>query len=432
MCTHLADVGLMLDVPGSKVEGVVSARIIPYTGEDQCDYNEKIFKQCIETAAKSSDGFAAIKLTALGDVEVLEHIASTLHKIRRLFRTIGNPDGVKPRRDEPAIHTVQYYLTRKLSWEDFSSGIALLNIRGMDEAQARKLFDGITKNEKGEISYLDWIEFLAPQNMQTRAFFVAGSEPDSGKHSLQPLTKAQEVKLDNMYARLDRLAQQAAAQKVRLMIDAEQTYFQPTIDHVVLQLQRKHNKTFPTIYTTYQCYLTDSYSRVMLDLERAKRHNYIFACKLVRGAYMTSERKRSVDLKYTDPIQKTIEDTHKNYHTVLTEILQHQKDRKVTVMVASHNENTVKYAVQKMQELGIDRSTGVVFFGQLLGMCDHVSFGLGHQGYQVFKYVPYGPVHEVVPYLLRRAEENSSLLGNAAKERKLLWQELVRRRFFFS
>lgn len=97
------------------------------------------------------------------------------------------------------------------------------------------------------------------------------------------------------------------------------------------------------------------------------------------------------------------------------------------VLVASHNESTVKYVTRLMDELSIPRAGGGVYFGQLLGMCDHVSFSLGHCGYSVYKYVPYGPIHDVIPYLIRRAEENGDMLGGAAKERKLLWKELRRR-----
>jgi proline dehydrogenase len=131
-------------------------------------------------------------------------------------------------------------------------------------------------------------------------------------------------------------------------------------------------------------------------------------------------------LGYRDPIQPNIEATHANYHRVVDRILQNVKMS--NVMVASHNENSVRFTVQKMQEYGIPASGGGVFFGQLLGMCDHVSFTLGANGYAVYKYVPYGPVQEVVPYLIRRAEENSDILGGVGKETKMIWEELNRRK----
>jgi len=246
---------------------------------------------------------------------------------------------------------------------------------------------------------------------------------------LKTLTEEELQQMNAAIARLERLAEKAAEFKVRLMVDAEQTYFQPAIDHLVLHLQRKYNREFPVIYNTYQSYLKDSYSRIELDLARARKERFFFAAKLVRGAYMVQERKRARDRKYESPIQDTLEDTHANYHKCVDLILENIEY--ADVMVASHNEKTVKHVIHKMQELGIAVRGGGVFFGQLLGMCDHVSFSLGHSGYMVYKYVPYGPVHEVIPYLLRRAEENSNMLGNAGKEIKLLKKELLRRRLPF-
>ena len=139
---------------------------------------------------------------------------------------------------------------------------------------------------------------------------------------------------------------------------------------------------------------------------------------------MIQERKRANDMNYEDPIQPNLQATHDNYHQVVEKLLKHPKAH---VLVATHNETTVRLVTGMMSSLNIPRTGGGVFFGQLLGMCDHVSFSLGHCGYSVYKYVPYGPIHDVIPYLIRRAEENSDMLGGATKERKLLAKELWRR-----
>lgn len=228
-----------------------------------------------------------------------------------------------------------------------------------------------------------------------------------------------------MYQRVEKIADYAAKKQVRLMIDAEQTYFQPAIDHIVLDLQRRYNKEFPTIFNTYQCYLKDCFPRVQNDLVRAHREGYYFAAKIVRGAYLIMERKRAEKMGYEDPIQPTLEDTHKNYHKVLDLVL--QNNHLANILVASHNQESIEYAIRKMDLRNIDRKDGGVYFGQLLGMADNLTFNLGRNGYKAYKYVPYGPVQEVVPYLIRRAQENSNILGGAQKERKMIGKELARR-----
>merc|ERR1712038_1245289 len=239
--------------------------------------------------------------------------------------------------------------------------------------------------------------------------------------------EGQLVQYHNMIQRLHRLAKYASESSVRIMIDAEQSYMQPAIDHLVLMLQRQYNhKTVtphPIIYSTYQCYLKDSYHRVLEDLHRAKREGFHFACKLVRGAYMVQERKRAKELMYTDPIHNTLKDTHWNYNRLIYLLLQHNNDAKF--MVASHNAESVMKTVEWMDELNIRPSGSGVSFGQLYGMCDQISYTLGKGGYEVYKYVPYGPVEEVVPYLGRRAEENMGMMGKAQEERRLVQREIL-------
>ncbi len=269
----------------------------------------------------------------------------------------------------------------------------------------------------GNVDFLEWINFLDPRQL-------GGLNPKFRSEGLPTLTEEELRQTDAMIARLERIAELAAAKGVKLMIDAEQTYFQPAIDHLVLHLQRKYNRKSPVIFNTYQCYLTDTMSRFELDLERSKREGFFLAAKCVRGAYMLQERKRAADMGYEDPIQPNIEETHKNYHAIVDKIMQNIS--RCSVMVASHNENSVKFVVDKMNQYKISNRGGV-YFGQLLGMCDHISYTLGLAGYQVFKYVPYGPVHEVIPYLIRRAEENGDMLGGAGKELSILKQVIIKR-----
>lgn len=215
---------------------------------------------------------------------------------------------------------------------------------------------------------------------------------------------------------------------VRLMVDAEQSYFQPAISRLTVEAQRRFNGSQPLIYNTYQCYLREAYNNVTGDMELSRREGWHFGTKLVRGAYMEQERERAAQMGYEDPINPTYEKTNEMYHRCLDYVLEEIKQgRKASVMVASHNEDTVKFTLRRMMELGIHPSDKKVCFGQLLGMCDQITFPLGQAGFPVYKYVPYGPVKEVLPYLSRRAQENRGFMQRANRERDLLWKEVKRR-----
>lgn len=233
--------------------------------------------------------------------------------------------------------------------------------------------------------------------------------------------------VDRCLVRLNNIAEIAAQGRVRLLVDAEQTYFQPAIDWMVRLMQLKFNGSWPNVFNTYQCYLVDTQRRLQQDLDFCTKNKILFAAKLVRGAYMVQERQRAKDMGYADPIQPSIEATHTNYDQCVELVLPHVA-RGANMMIASHNEHSIARTVAAMQRHKLAKDGGV-FFGQLLGMTDHVTFTLGHHGYAVYKYVPYGPVYEVVAYLCRRVQENSSITGGEPirKARAMLAKELLRR-----
>ena len=171
----------------------------------------------------------------------------------------------------------------------------------------------------------------------------------------------------------------------------------------------------------------DALNLVNIDVELSRREGFCFAAKLVRGAYMEQERLRAHELGYEDPIHETYQLTNQCYDDILSVTLKEVHDNDANVMVATHNEESVRHAVDFMKRYDIPRDGNQVFFGQLLGMCDVVTYALGSAGYAAYKYVPYGPVEEVMPYLTRRAVENRSLMDGVVKERKMLWKELARR-----
>jgi len=239
------------------------------------------------------------------------------------------------------------------------------------------------------------------------------------------------------------LAQQLG---VRVMVDAEWVDIQPAIDHLVLFLQRKYNAgDQPIVFQTYQTYLKGMHCSVLRDLERSKREGWYFGAKVVRGAYMVSEREKAQTRGVESPICETYEATEKNFHDTIESILSHNvpaggsigrkgssgKDAEAEMLIASHNRGSIELVIRRMQELGKDQ-TGV-YFGQLLGMADHLTFTLAKNNYKAYKYVPYGPIDEVVPYLIRRTQENSAILGSPGvqEERQMVSHELRRRIFPF-
>uniref|UniRef100_A0A665UIT4 Proline dehydrogenase n=1 Tax=Echeneis naucrates TaxID=173247 RepID=A0A665UIT4_ECHNA len=227
--------------------------------------------------------------------------------------------------------------------------------------------------------------------------------------------------------RLNKIAE-ASVNKVRVLVDAEYTYMNPALSLVTMAMMKKFNKDGAWIWNTYQCYLKESRSLLLEALSLAKNEGFSLGVKLVRGAYMDKERKLAEKEGRADPIHQSWEDTNDSYNGslgVMLEVISQKPDNRI--IVATHNEESVRRAAQRMEELGIDRDGGSVCFGQLLGMCDHVSLTLAKEGYAVYKSVPYGSVEDTLPYLVRRAQENRTVLQGIRKERDLLRQEFRRR-----
>ncbi|MEQ2175540.1 Hydroxyproline dehydrogenase, partial [Goodea atripinnis] len=206
----------------------------------------------------------------------------------------------------------------------------------------------------------------------------------------------------------------ASVNKVRVLVDAEYTYMNPALTLVTMALMKKFNKDGAWIWNTYQCYL-----------KAAVAEGFCLGVKLVRGAYMDKERKLSEKEAECKPSHYMYycDNSYNSCLDVMMDAIS-QKPERNRIIVATHNEESVRRAAKRMEELGIDKDGGSVCFGQLLGMCDHVSLTLANEGYPVYKSVPYGSVDDTLPYLVRRAQENRTVLQGIRKERDLLRQEL--------
>ena len=226
--------------------------------------------------------------------------------------------------------------------------------------------------------------------------------------------------------RLDKICGAAHELDVPVFIDAEDSWYQDAIDRMVEQMMQKYNTTNAIVYNTIQMYRHDRLAFLKKSHEKAIAGDYILAIKLVRGAYMEKERERAIEKGYPSPIHVTKADTDRDYDLGIAFMLSNL-DR-IHFCAGTHNEESSSRLVNLMKEQGVKINDKRIYFAQLLGMSDHISFNLSNAGYNVAKYVPYGPVKEVMPYLMRRAQENTSVAGQVGRELGLIIKEKKRRK----
>ena len=240
------------------------------------------------------------------------------------------------------------------------------------------------------------------------------------------LTPEEEDEYKKIRKRIDRICNAASQANVRVMIDAEESWIQDAIDLMTEEMMKKYNREKAVVYNTLQLYRHDRLAFLKSTVEKAKSENWFPAFKLVRGAYMEKERERAAKMGYTSPIHKNKNDADHDYNSALDYCVDHFPF--VSVFAGTHNEESSLHLVKKMVEKKIERADEGIYFSQLFGMSDNISFNLGSEGYNVAKYIPYGPVKDVMPYLIRRAEENTSVAGQTGRELKLITSEISRRK----
>ncbi|QDH77617.1 proline dehydrogenase [Echinicola soli] len=225
--------------------------------------------------------------------------------------------------------------------------------------------------------------------------------------------------------RVDTLCRAAHENDVRIMIDGEESWFQGVIDDMAYEAMEKYNKEKAIVYNTFQMYRKDMLGLLKQAHQEAELKGYHVGAKLVRGAYMEKERERAEDRGYPSPIHDTKEDTDNAYNDALKFSMEN-KDR-IYLVSGSHNELSNIILTELMNLHGVSANDKRVFFSQLYGMSDNISYNLAFAGYNVAKYVPYGPVESVMPYLYRRASENTSVAGQSSREFDLIKNEMARR-----
>ncbi|HEX8249448.1 MAG TPA: proline dehydrogenase family protein [Pyrinomonadaceae bacterium] len=231
---------------------------------------------------------------------------------------------------------------------------------------------------------------------------------------------------DKAKARVEEICAYAHSLEQPVFIDAEESWIQDAIDALATEMMEKYNREKPIIYNTIQLYRHDRLEFLKQSHAKAGKDGYIFAVKLVRGAYMEKERERAVEMNYPSPIQPDKEATDRDFNAALEYCIENVKE--IAFVAGTHNEKSVQYLTQLMHRHNVEPADPHVNFSQLYGMSDNLSYILAKNGYCVSKYVPYGPVKDTIPYLIRRAQENTSVVGQMSRELDLISRELKRRK----
>lgn len=242
----------------------------------------------------------------------------------------------------------------------------------------------------------------------------------------KPLSSGEQIDYDAFLKRIDILCKTSFELGVRILIDAEDYCYQNEIDRVALEMMRKYNKQRAIVFNTLQMYRHDRMSYLETIYKQSVNENFYLGIKFVRGAYMEKERARAEEGGYPSPICSTKELTDINFDTALEFTVSHI-DR-IETFCGTHNEKSNLYLTSLLEKYGVAKNDARIFFAQLYGMSDNITYNLAYEGYNVSKYIPYAPVDKVLPYLIRRAEENTSMAGQTSRELYYINKEIARRR----
>lgn len=218
----------------------------------------------------------------------------------------------------------------------------------------------------------------------------------------------------------------AAEKKIGVLIDAEESWIQDPVDRLSMEMMQVFNRQEAIVYNTIQLYRHDRLAFLKMSHKIARENGFVLGLKLVRGAYMEKERARAAEMGYESPIQTDKAASDRDFDAAVAYCLENLKD--LGVVIASHNEASNRRAAELMHQLGISSNHSRVHFSQLYGMSDHITFNMAKAGFRVSKYLPFGPIREVIPYLMRRAQENTSVSGQTGRELSLIQRELQRRK----
>lgn len=301
---------------------------------------------------------------------------------------------------------------------------------GVEAKEGESNFDAVTEH------FIEAIEFAASQsNVPFVSVKITGI---ASHHLLETLNDAPRLRSgihdseednaawDRVKERMHAICEVASEKGVGVLIDAEETWIQDPIDRLAIELMTIYNKEKVVVYNTYQLYRHDRLRFLQMSHSIAKEKQFLLGAKLVRGAYMEKERERAQKNGYASPIHENKEAVDADFNKATEYCLQHLDN--IALLVASHNEYSNQLVMQAMQTKQIDTHHPHIHFSQLYGMSDHITFNMAAAGFSVSKYLPFGPIKDVIPYLMRRAEENSSVNGQTGRELVLIRKEIARRK----
>jgi len=266
-------------------------------------------------------------------------------------------------------------------------------------------------------------------NIPFSVFKVTGIAPLGTLERLSAkkrLDAKSQAKAERIHSRFEEICRHAYSVQQPILIDAEYSWHQDAVDRMATEMMEKFNRETPIVFNTIQLYRNDRLQYLRNARKEASKNGYWYGAKLVRGAYMEVERERAQEKGYQSPIHPDKASTDEDYNAAVEYCLKHLGE--IAFVNGTHNEDSAMLLARRMSELGLPEDHPRVFFSQLYGMGDNISYALAKRGYNVSKYVPYGPVEDAVPYLIRRAEENTSAAGHMSRQLEMITRELKRRK----
>ncbi len=367
-----------------------------------------------------------------------------LKKAAFLFKSIGNPlltkIGISAVNIGLKLHLPIKGLIKNTMFEQFCGGetlqeasdvaaniytygVGVILDYGVEGKKTESEFDATAQG------FIDAIQFAAGKNhipfISIKVTGFARFELLEKMDAHIKLNADEVEEFSKVIARMKAICEAAVKANVMILVDAEETWVQDPVDELTMSMMEEYNKQVAYIFNTYQIYRKDRLAFLKTTHAHAQEKNVILGAKLVRGAYMEKERTRAEAMQYESPIQIDKAHCDADYNKAVSYCIEHINS--IAVFIGTHNEESCMLATQLMQQNNIPNSSKQVYFSQLFGMSDNISFNLAHAGYNVSKYLPYGPVHDVVPYLMRRAQENTSVAGQTGRELGLIKRELKRR-----
>lgn len=306
----------------------------------------------------------------------------------------------------------------------FKRGVGSIFDYSIEGKEEEKTFDAVCEEIKDIVKFSIGNPAIPFIVFKPTAFGRIGIYEEVGKN--KELIISQKEEWERVVKRYDEVCRLCWENDKQLMIDAEETWMQDAADQLCEEMMEKYNKEKPIVWSTLQMYRTGRLEYMNSHLQRAKEKGYFIGYKIVRGAYMEKERERAKVMNYPDPIQPNKQATDDNYNAGIDFVIENL-DR-VSGFFGTHNEKSSELVINKMKTKTLEHNNPNIHFGQLCGMGDNISYYLSDKQYNIAKYLPYGPVKDVIPYLTRRAEENTSVAGQTGRELSLIQKELRRRR----